>query len=82
MILFIECQNHEGNDILINWKEISVARKDDNTVKIFMTNGEVIKIKHSFKEFRKILLEYELMLDTDFRIIAPDREGGGWMMVD
>ena len=82
--MFIELEKVSGENILISWKEIILVLQTDTGVDLLLTNNDHVKVKCSFEKFRKILLEYELSLDKDSHVIAPDREGGsgGWLMVD
>ena len=41
---------------------------------------EIIPITNTFQDFKNLLLEHELLLDENARIIAPDNDGN-WMMV-
>ena len=84
MVLFIEVEKSPtGKKILINWQEIiSVLEEDNNQISVMMTNKDIIQINCSFKDFKKVLMAHELTLDENSRIIAPDTESGGWMMMD
>ncbi len=84
MVLFIEIEKSPtGKKILINWQEIiSVLEEENNQITVRMTNGDIIIINCSFKDFKKILISHELTLDENSRIIAPDTESGGWRMMD
>ena len=80
MIIFIETTRNDGKKILINWQKITKVTQCDKGIELLMDNQEKIKIVDHFEDFRKILLEHELTLDENSRIIAPC--DGGWTMVD
>lgn len=86
MILFLTADlKQEGKPatkILLNWQKIMLVKQDEaNKTLIVMQNGETLSITNTFSEFKKLLEEYELTLDENSRIIAPDGDGN-WMMVD
>lgn len=85
MIMFLTANvtqaGHPDKSILLNWQKIMMVKQDENNqTLVVMQSGEVIPITNTFQDFKNLLLEHELLLDENARIIAPDNDGN-WMMV-
>lgn len=85
MIMFLTANvtqaNQPDKSILLNWQKIMMVKQDENNqTLVVMQSGEVIPITNTFQDFKNLLLEHELLLDENARIIAPDNDGN-WMMV-